>query len=99
MRTGATVPGMADVLPSAEARQRLPSLINEIVAHPERAVNVGRQRRREVVIVNAERYDQLIQREDAVRDIAWTLFAQERTEHPTGDPISWEEAQRLRSRG
>lgn len=90
---------MADVLASAEARQRFPSLINEIAAHPEMAVEVGRQRRREVVIVNAERYDQLIQREDAVRDISWALFAQERTEHPTSDPISWEEAQRLRSRG
>ncbi|WP_027005041.1 hypothetical protein [Conexibacter woesei] len=90
---------MADVLASAEARDKLPSLIKEITAHPEITVEVGRQRRREVVIVNANRYDEMVRREDALRDVAWAVFASDRIEHPTSEPISWDDAQRLRKRG
>ena len=90
---------MPDVLPSSEARSRLPQLIEELVAHPGERVEVGRQRRREVVFVAASRYDEMVQREDSVRDLAWALFAQERLENPTSDPIRWEEAQARRQRG
>jgi PHD/YefM family antitoxin component YafN of YafNO toxin-antitoxin module len=87
-----------NVLPSAEARSRLPALIEEIASHPEITVEVGRQRRREVVLVSAERYDELLEREDLVRDLAWAAFAQERIEHPTSPPLSWDEARRRRTR-
>ena len=36
--------------------------------------------------------------ETAVSDLAWALFAQERIEHPASPPVSWDEAQRRRSR-
>ena len=91
--------GMAhDVLPSAEARTQLPRLIEEIASHPEVTVEVGRQRRREVVLVAASRFDEMLEREQLVSDIAWAAFAQQRIEHPTSPPVSWEEAQRRRSR-
>ncbi len=90
-------PEMArQVLASAEARSRLPQLIEELVSHPELTVDVGRHRRREVVVVAAERYDEMLEREELVRDLAWAWFAQERIEHPTSAPVSWEEAQRRR---
>ena len=87
-----------DVLPSAEARTQLPRLIEEIASHPEVTVEVGRQRRREVVLVAASRFDEMLEREQLVGDIAWAAFAQERIEHPTSPPVSWDEARRRRSR-
>ena len=71
-----------EVLASAEARSRLPQLSDELVAHPEQTIEVGRQRRREVVVLAAGRYDEMLEREDLVRDLAWVAFAQERIEHP-----------------
>jgi PHD/YefM family antitoxin component YafN of YafNO toxin-antitoxin module len=88
-----------DVLASAEARRQLPRLIDEIASHPEVTVELGRQRRREAVLVSAARYDEMLEREQLVADIAWAAFAQERIERPTGPPVSWDEAQRRRSRG
>jgi PHD/YefM family antitoxin component YafN of YafNO toxin-antitoxin module len=85
-----------DVIPSAEARRRLPGLIEEIASHPEVTVELGRQRRREVVLLSAERYDEMLEREQVVLDLAWAAFAQQRIEHPTSPPISWDEAQRRR---
>jgi PHD/YefM family antitoxin component YafN of YafNO toxin-antitoxin module len=87
-----------DVLASAEARSQLPRLIDEIASHPEVTVELGRQRRREAVLVSAARYDEMLERERLVSDIAWAAFAQERVEHPTSPPVSWDEAQRRRSR-
>ncbi|MHB8695611.1 MAG: hypothetical protein ACYDHH_30690 [Solirubrobacteraceae bacterium] len=87
-----------DVLPSAEARTQLPRLIEEIAADPEVTFEVGRHRRREVVLVSASRYDEMVAREELVRDLAWAAFAEERIEHPTSPPVSWEEAQRRRAR-
>jgi hypothetical protein len=89
---------MDQVLASTEAREQLPKLIQGLISHPESRVELGRQRRREVVLVAATRYDEMIQREDAVRDIAWALFAKERIESPTSGPIPWEDAQRKRRR-
>lgn len=88
----------SDVLASAEARSRLPQLIEELVADPDRAVEVGRQRRREVVVLSAVRYDEMREREELVRDLAWAAFAAERIEHPTSAPVSWQSAQRRRAR-
>lgn len=85
-----------DVLASTEARSRLPELIEELVSHPELAVEVGRQRRREVVVLSAARYDEMLEREELVRDLAWAAFAQERIERPTSAPVSWRQAQRRR---
>lgn len=90
---------MTQVLASTEARDRLPKLIEQLVEHPEDTVEVGRQRRREVVILAAERYDEMIDREEAVRDVMWTLFAEDRIANPTSKPVSWEGAQRRRRRG
>jgi len=90
---------MDQVLASTEAREQLPKLIQGLINHPEKRVEFGRQRRREVILVAASRYDEMVQREDAVRDIAWALFAGERIETPTGPPISWDEARRRRRRG
>jgi PHD/YefM family antitoxin component YafN of YafNO toxin-antitoxin module len=87
---------MTDVIASAEARERLPKLIEELVAEPKETFEVGRQRRREVVLISASRYDEMVAREDAVRDLAWSLFALDRVENPTSEPVSWEEAQRRR---
>jgi len=92
------LPVARDVLPSAEARSQLPRLIEEIASHPEVTVELGRQRRREVVLVSAARYDEMLERERLVEDLAWAAFAQERIEHPTSPPVSWDEAQRRRSR-
>lgn len=89
---------MTQVLGSAEARQQLPQLIGELIEHPEATIPVGRQRRREVLIVNAERYDAVMARAATLDDLAWALFAQERIENPTSAPVSWEEAQRRRRR-
>lgn len=86
------------VLPSAEARTQLPRLIDEIASHPEVTIELGRQRRREVVLVSAARYDEMLERERLVEDLAWAVFAEERVEHPTSTPVSWDEAQRRRSR-
>lgn len=85
-----------DVLASAEARTQLPQLIEELISHPELAVEVGRHRRREVVMLAAARYDEMLEREQLVSDLAWAAFAHERVEHPSGPPVSWEEAQRRR---
>lgn len=87
------------VLASAEARSRLPQLIEELVSHPDLTVEVGRQRRREVVVLAADRYDEMVERDEFVREVAWAAFAQERIEHPTSAPVSWEEAQRRRRAG
>jgi len=91
-------PMAREVLPSAEARSQLPRLIDEIASHPEVTVEVGRQRRCEVVLVSAERYDRMLERERLVEDLAWAAFGQERVEHPTSPPVGWDEAQRRRSR-
>lgn len=85
-----------EVIPSAEARSKLPQLIKELVEHPESTVEVGRQRKREVVVLAAERYDQLMEQISSLRDLAWAAYAQERVENPTSEPVSWEEAQRRR---
>ena len=90
---------MADVLGSAEAREQLPQLIDVLVKRPTEAIEVGRHRRREVVMINAERYDAMCQEADALNELAWALFARERIENPTSAPVSWEEAQRRRRRG
>jgi len=87
---------MSEVLASAEARDQLPKLIAELVAHPEARVEVGRHRRREVVLVAASRYDEMVEREDAVRDLAWAVFAADRTSHPSSDPITLDEARNMR---
>lgn len=87
-----------EVLPSAEARTRLPQLIDEISSDPDLTIEVGRQRRREVVLVSVARYDEMLEREQLVNDMAWAVFAQERTEHPSGPPVSWDDAQRRRTR-
>jgi PHD/YefM family antitoxin component YafN of YafNO toxin-antitoxin module len=87
-----------DVLASTEARTRFPEMIEELVAHPEETYVVGRQRRREIVVMSVSRYDELVERESALGDLAWMLFADERVEHPSGPPVGWEEAQRRRAR-
>jgi PHD/YefM family antitoxin component YafN of YafNO toxin-antitoxin module len=87
-----------DVLPSAEARSQLPRLIEEIAADPGVTFEVGRQRRREVVLLSAARYDEMLERDELVRDLAWAAFAQERIENATSAPVSWAEAQRRRAR-
>lgn len=90
---------MSDVLPSSEAAHQLRALIEQLLAHPEETVEVGREQEREAVLVAASRYDEMVEREQAVRDLAWALFAEDRTENPVGEPVSWEEAQsRRRSR-
>jgi PHD/YefM family antitoxin component YafN of YafNO toxin-antitoxin module len=86
-----------DVLPSTEARTRFPKMIERIAADPDETFVVGRQRRREVVVMSASRYDGLVERESELADLAWLLFAEDRIAHPTGPPVSWEEAQRRRS--
>lgn len=74
-------------------------MIEEIVEHPNVIYEVGRQRKREVVVLSAARYDAIVEREEALRDLAWAAFAQDRIEHPTSAPLSWEEAQRRRREG
>lgn len=90
---------MLEVLASTEARTRLPKLIADLVAHPEETVDVGRQRRREVVMIAASRYDEMVEREDLVRDLAWAVFAADRVANPTSAPIGLQEAQIRRQRG
>ena len=90
--------GMPQVLGSAEAREQLPQLIETLVKHTDETVEVGRHRRREVVILSAERYDRLIAETEALNDAAWAAFGAERIEDPTSAPVSWEEAQRRRRR-
>jgi hypothetical protein len=87
---------MSQVLASAEAREQLPRLIDTLVAHPEERVEIGRQRRREVVLVAAERFDDLLAREEAVRDLAWAVFAADRVANPTSEPIPLDQARRMR---
>lgn len=89
---------MAQVLGSAEARDQLPHLIESLVDHTAEAVEIGRHRRREVVIISAERYDKLIEDTQALNDLAWAAFSAERIENPVSAPVSWEEAQRRRRR-
>jgi len=89
---------MREVLASAEARNRLPSLIEELVSHPEEQYSVGRQRKREVVLVAATRFDEMVEREAAVQDLAWAVFAQDRTDNPSSAPVSWDDAQSRRRR-
>ena len=85
-----------DVLPGGEARTRLPRLIEEIAAQPEVTVDVGRHRRREVVLVSAERFDEMVERDHLVHDLAWAAFAQQRIERSGSPPVDWDEAQRRR---
>jgi PHD/YefM family antitoxin component YafN of YafNO toxin-antitoxin module len=87
---------MPDVLASTEARDKLPAIIAELLENPTRVVEVGRQRRREVVLMSAAHFDALREREEALRDLAWAEFAAGRIESPTSEPVSWEEAQRRR---
>jgi len=84
------------VIPSTEARSRLPSIIEELVEQPDRTYEVGRQRRREVVLLSASRFDDFTEREAALSDLAWAAFAAERVAHPSSEPLSWEEARRRR---
>src|SRR5260370_10520757 len=83
-----------DVLPSAEARMKLPRLIEQLAAEPDVTFELGRHRRREAVLVSAARFDEMLEREQMVSDLAWALFAQSRIEHPTSPPVSWHDAQR-----
>ena len=87
-----------EVLASAEARNQLPRLIEQLIADPEGAVEVGRQRRREVVVLSAARYDAMLEREQLIADMAWAAFAAERVEQPSSAPVTWEDAQRRRAR-
>lgn len=88
---------MSEVVPSSEARTRLPSLMDELAANPDDIVVIGRQRRREVVMLSAHRYDEIVAREQALGDLAWAVFATERTRNPTSAPVSWEDALRRRA--
>ena len=75
-----------DVLTSAEGRSQLPRLIEEIASYPDVTVELGRQRRREVVLVSAARYDEMLEREQLIEHPAWAAFAEERIEHPQAGP-------------
>ncbi len=86
-----------DVLPSSEARRNLPGLLEALAKNPGQMVAVGRQRRREVILLSASRYDEIMRVNDLARDIAWSEFARDRIENPTSDPVSWEEARRRRA--
>ena len=89
---------MPQVLGSAEARDKLPYLIQTLVEHPVETVEIGRHRRREVVIISADRYDKLIEENEALNDLAWAAFAVDRTENRTSAPVGWDEAQQRRRR-
>lgn len=89
---------MSQVLGSAEAREQLPHLIETLVEHTAEAVEIGRHRRREVVLLSADRYDRLVEETRALNDFAWAAFSAERIENATSGPVSWEEAQRRRRR-
>jgi hypothetical protein len=71
-------------------------MLERLAEHPEEQFEIGRQRRREAVLVAATRYDEMIEREEAVRDLAWALFALDRVEQRTSAPVTWGEAQRRR---
>lgn len=85
-----------EVIPSGQARSQLPGIIDELVKNPGQTVEVGRQRKREVVLLSASHFDQIMEVNDLARDLAWTEFARERIENPTSAPVSWEDAQRRR---
>lgn len=89
---------MPQVLGSAEAREQLPKLIETLVAHAAETIEIGRHRRREVVIISADRYDELLEQNEALNDLAWVAFSADRTENPTSAPVSWEETQQRRRR-
>ncbi|HEX8102159.1 MAG TPA: hypothetical protein VF533_06095 [Solirubrobacteraceae bacterium] len=89
---------MTQVLGSAEARERFPHLIETLVEHTTEAVEVGRHRRREVVMISADRYDTIVEQNEMLNNLAWAAFAAERIDNPTSAPISWEEAQARRRR-
>lgn len=89
---------MPQVLGSAEARDKLPQLIETLVEHTAEMVEVGRHRRREVVIISADRYDKMVEQNEALNDVVWAAFAADRIENPTSAPVSWDEAQRRRRR-
>jgi PHD/YefM family antitoxin component YafN of YafNO toxin-antitoxin module len=88
-----------DTLSSSDARTKLPKLIEQVSGDPTLTVAIGRQRRREVVLVSAQRFDEFTERERLVGDLAWALFAQARVDAPTSAPVSWEEAMRRRMHG
>lgn len=73
-------------------------MIETLVAHDADAIEVGRHRRREVVMIAADRYDALLEQNAALTDLGWAAFAAERVENPTSDPVDWDEAQRRRRR-
>jgi PHD/YefM family antitoxin component YafN of YafNO toxin-antitoxin module len=85
-------------MPSSEARRRLPALIDSLVEDPEQTVAVGRQRRREAILLSASHYDEIMRVNDLARDIAWSEFARDRVANPTSEPVSWDEAQGRRAR-
>lgn len=89
---------MTQVLGSAEAREQLPQLIQTLVEHTAETVEIGRHRRREVVILSADRYDTILEQNEMLNNLAWAAFAAERVDNPTSAPISWEEAQARRRR-
>lgn len=86
-----------DVLPSSEARRILPGLLEALAEDPGQTVAVGRQRKREAILLSASRYDEIIRVNDLARNIAWAEFARDRIEDPTSEPVSWEEAQHRRA--
>jgi len=86
-----------DVLPSSEARKNLASLLEGFAEDPDRTVTIGRQRKREAVMLSASRFDEMVRVNELARDIAWSEFARERSENPTSGPVSWDEAQRRRT--
>lgn len=83
---------MSEILPSAVARERLPKLIDQLVDQPADVVVIGRHRRREAVLMAASRYDEMLEREAAVRDLAWALHARERVARAEGAPVDWDTA-------
>jgi PHD/YefM family antitoxin component YafN of YafNO toxin-antitoxin module len=80
-----------DVLTAAEARTQLSRLIDGIAAEPELTVEIGRQQRRAVVMMSAERYDGMLERDELVRDLAWAAFVAGRIENPTSPRVTWAE--------
>lgn len=89
---------MPQVLGSAEAREQLPHLIETLVEHTGETVEIGRHRRREVVIMSVDRFDKIVEENEVLTNLAWAAFSAERIENPSSAPVSWEEAQRRRRR-
>lgn len=87
-----------EVLPSSEARRELPKIIESLSSGTADIYEVGRQRKREVVIMSASHFDEMSRVSDLARDIAWAEFASDRIANPTSLPVSWDEAQRRRKR-